>query len=311
MIEGERPEHPAGHAAAGRRHSPGGRRAQARRKARLGIGATAALAVIAGGGTLVATAGNAMAAGSSSSTTAPASGSSGRTQVRPFSVSGVLQSVGKKSLAFKLADDTVATATLTSKTVFTKTETMKPSALKNGKSVTVTGTTTNGVLAATRITVTPAFRRGAGGFSGFGGGTRTSLPPGSRPSLPAGFRPRAGATGPGAGGRPGFGAGGNFTFGTISGLSAGSFTLTEFNKDKVKVTTSASTVVTETVRTTKKGLKVGQELFIIGKEVNNTTVAAASVSQGTAGFGAFGRGFLGPRAGGPGGPPGGGTPTAA
>lgn len=319
MIEAERPEHPAGHAAAaGGRRSPARRRARARRKARLRIGATAALAVIATGSTGIATGamviaggGTAMAASSSptttpattapsappSSGTAPSTGNGGRTFTRPFSVSGVLKSVGKKSLAFKLADDTVATATLSSKTVYTKTENMKPSALKNGKRVTVTGTTTNGVLAASRIMVTSTSAVRAGGFGAGRGTTRPTLPAGSRPSVPANFRPRAGA------GR-GFGAGGNFAFGTISGLSGGSFTLTEFNQDKVKVTTSASTVITETVRTTKKGLKVGQELFIVGKEVNNTTVAAASVSQGTAGFGGFAFGGRG-RA------PGGGTGTAA
>lgn len=296
MIDVERPEQPAGPAAAGgRRRSPARRRTRARRKARLRIGATAALAVIAAGGTVIATSGDAMAAGSSSpSTTAPSP------TVRPFSVSGVLRSVGKNSLAFKLSDGTVATATLTSKTVYTKSENLKPSALSNGKRVTVTGTTKDGVLAATRIVVTSAIRGagfgpGAGGFRPGGGGA-------ARGSLPANFRPRAGGLAPRSGAR--FPAGGNFAFGTISGLSGGSFTLTEFNNDKVKVTTTSSTGVTETVRTTKKGLKVGQELFITGREVNNTTVAAASVSQGTAGLGPFGRfgpGGAGPRGAGPGG----------
>ncbi|MBO0692814.1 MAG: hypothetical protein J2P58_07950 [Acidimicrobiaceae bacterium] len=277
MIEPERPEHPA----------------RVRQNARLGIGATAALAaiaiggtVIAAGGTVLVTAGSAMAAGSSPK--APASGNAQRPAAAPFWVTGVLKSVGKKSLAFKLANGTVATATLSSSTVYRKTENLKPSALSNGKRVTVTGKTTSGVLAASRVVVTPAFRAGSGGFGPRAGVTRPSLPAGSRP------RPNAGPGGPAPRPRAGFGAGGNFAFGTISGLSGGSFTLTEPNNAKVKVTTSASTVVTETVRTTKTGLKLGQELLITGREVNNTTVAAATVSQGVTGFGPFGRPGRGP-----------------
>jgi hypothetical protein len=297
MIEVPRPEQPAGGTPpTGRRSSAARRRARVRRKARLRVGASATLAVIVAGGAVMATAGPAMAAGSSTKTKQPAAS-------KELSVTGTLESVGKNSLAFKLADDTVATATLSSSTLITKTENLKPSALKNGKSVTVTGTTTNGVLTASRIVVTQtAFRPGAGGFRPGAGAARGSLPEGFRPRAGGeGFRPGEGFRS-GEGFRPGegFGPGGNITFGTISGLSGGSFTLTEFNKDKVKVTTTASTVVTETVRTNKKGLTVGQELLVRGKEINNTKVAAASISQGNGGLGFFGRGGGGPGAGGPG-----------
>jgi Domain of unknown function (DUF5666) len=305
MIEVPRPEQPAGGTTpAGRRRSPARQRGRVRRKARQGIGATTALVVMATGGTMMTMTGTATAAGStkkasSSPTTTP------RQTTRPFTVTGVLVSVGAKSLAFRLADETVATATLTSKTVFTKSENLKPSALTNGKQVTVVGTTTDGVLAASRIVVLPAGSRlGAGGFAGFGGGVRRgSLPEGFRPRNGEGFRPREGFR-PGEG----FAGGGNIAVGTISGLSGGSFTLTSFNKTKEKVTTTASTAVTETVRTNKKGLTVGQQLLISGKEVNNTTVAAATVSQGTAGFGGFGRGAGGPGGAGRPGASGGGIP---
>lgn len=281
MIEVQGPEQPAGGSArAGRRGAPARRRARARRNARLGIGASAALAVMTAGGTVMATGGTAMAAGSSAKAQRPAAA--------PFSVTGVLESVGQKSLAFKLADGTVATATLTSSTTYTKTENLKASALSNGERVTVLGATTNGVVAASRIVVTPSGSGFGGGFRGRNGQTPGSLPEGFRPRPPGeGFRARGEGFPPGAG----------FNLGTISGLSGGSFTLTEPNKAKVKVTTSASTVVTKTVRTDKKGLTVGQELLIRGREVNNTTVAAASVTQGNAGF--FTRGGGGPGAGGP------------
>jgi hypothetical protein len=253
------------------------------RRTRLAAGtATAVLAIGASGGT-------ALAAGSS---TAPEGGRSGG-----LSVSGTLVSVGKSSLAFKLADGTVATATLSSSTVYTKTATVQASALKKGQTVTVTGTESAGVIPATRILV------GQGGFGGFGGRTGGGTGGGAGGGTPRSFP--EGATRPAGGNYEGFG-GGNFTaptFGTISAVSGTGFTLTEANKTTVKVTTSSSTTISETSKIAKSGLTVGQTLSIRGTEKSNTVVAAATVSEGNLGFAGFGGGAPGGAA-----PGGGSTP---
>jgi hypothetical protein len=240
------------------------------RRERFAAGATAAVLVVGVSG------GTAWAAGST--TTAPGANARGG----GFSVSGTLVSVGKSSLAFKLSDGTVATATLSSSTVYTKTATVKASALKKGQTVTVTGTESAGTIPATRITV------GGGGFGGFGGaGGRR---PGGAEGAGGSTTPRSFPEGAAGHFGEGFGGGGFTppTFGTISAVSGGNFTLTEANKTTVKVTTSSSTTISETSKITKSGLTVGQTLSIRGTEKSNTVVAASSVSEGNLGFAGFG-----------------------
>ena len=98
-------------------------------------------------------------------------------------------------------------------------------------------------------------------------------------------------TATGASGRGGF-AGGGATVGTVEAIKGSTLYVTDSSGNTVKVTTSAASNVTKTVDATVKGINPGDTVVVRGTQASDGTIAAQTISVGTAGAGGgfFGRG---------------------
>jgi len=117
--------------------------------------------------------------------------------------------------------------------------------------------------------------------SGSGTGSATAS------SLASRFRSlRAGAGAPsssaGAGSSSGFA---RPTAGTVAYLAGSTLYVTDAEGNTVKVTTSAATSVTKTVKASVKGIHPGETVTITGATGSNGTVSAGSISVGSSGGG--------------------------
>jgi Domain of unknown function (DUF5666) len=218
------------------------------------------------------------------------------------------------------------TVSWTSTTRFSKTATLTSASVKAGDCVTVTGTTSGGVITARSVVVSAAsstgsctsgfggggFVRGGGTFRGGGtGGTGSSTPPSSRP---------ANRTGTGAANLANLGVasgsvvsvaptsmvihGVSFSGAGFARRSAGSTAPstppTTAAPTNITVTLASSTTFTETVTATAASLAVGDCVMATGS-TNSTGAVAASVVRitatagqtCTAGFGGGGGRFFG------------------
>lgn len=97
-----------------------------------------------------------------------------------------------------------------------------------------------------------------------------------------------GGTGGSAGPSGGLGAG--ITFGTVKSVDGGTLYLTDPQGGTVKVTTGASTRVTESKQGAVGDLKPGQSVTVRGQRGSNGDIAATTVTEGApgGGFGGFG-----------------------
>lgn len=141
---------------------------------------------------------------------------------------------------------------------------------------------------------------GAGGFGGFGGGSRTGAATGTGTGTGAGTGAVPGA---GAGGASGGTGGSGVTIGTVKLVDGNTLYVTDSSGNIVKVTTGASTKVTE-AKTGKVGdLQPGQSVTVRGSQNSGGDIAATTVTEGAAtggfaGFGGFGGGGAGGSTGG-------------
>jgi hypothetical protein len=254
--------------------------------------------LIVGSAATLSACGGSTATATSSSTTAPAASSTTSGAATPGGTGanrgsfpgtfGTISTIGAASLTVKTAAGKSTTVTTTSATKVTVTTKGAAADLTNGATVRALGTVTGGVLAANSIEV-GALSDLNGGFAGAerpgGTGTGEGAPTGSRPT---GSRPTGSVPGGGYGG----GGAARFTpiTGTVSAITSGSFTLTESNGTAGEVTISSSTTITVIKSTTLSGLTVGQSVVVTGTTSASGTVAATSISQGNAGFGAGGFG---------------------
>jgi hypothetical protein len=96
------------------------------------------------------------------------------------------------------------------------------------------------------------------------------------------------ATGGGAGGGPGAGAGGSRpTTGTVAYLAGNTLYVTNPEGNTVKVTTSAATSVTKSVKTKVNGIHPGETVTVTGA-TSGGAVSAESISVGSSGGGLAG-----------------------
>jgi hypothetical protein len=111
---------------------------------------------------------------------------------------------------------------------------------------------------------------GAGGVSAAGGASA------------AGGGAAAGGGSAAAGGFAGrFGGAGGATIGEVSYVSGGTLYVTNTEGDTVKVTTSAASSITKTVKTDVHGIRPGETVIVRGAKGANGSVSAESVSVGT------------------------------
>jgi hypothetical protein len=138
----------------------------------------------------------------------------------------------------------------------------------------------------------------AGGFIGGvlveKGETSSSSPTSGAAGLASRFAAlRRGAAGAGAGAGSAFtggatGSNGGFarpTAGTVAYLAGSTLYVTNAEGNTVKVTTSAGTSVTKTVKSSVKGIHPGEALTVTGATGPNGAVSAESISVGTSGGG--------------------------
>ena len=151
-----------------------------------------------------------------------------------------------------------------------------------GDRLMVIGTTSNGTVAADRITdqgdaaSLPKNPMGqAGGLPGGYGGTGANRPTGG---VPGGEGPGGGFPGGGGpGGGPGGGGPGgmNGVGGTVKSISGDTITLTTGDGSTLKVTTTTSTVVSVVQKSSVSALAVGDSVVVTGKKKNGVVTATA------------------------------------
>ena len=101
-----------------------------------------------------------------------------------------------------------------------------------------------------------------------------------------------GSTAGGAGGAGSFFGGGGATIGTVTAIKGSTLYVTDSSGQTVKVTTSPAAAVTKTVSSSVKGIDPGDTVVVRGTAGRNGTVAAQSITDGSAGA-AGGLGFGG------------------
>jgi hypothetical protein len=123
------------------------------------------------------------------------------------------------------------------------------------------------------------------------GGSSPSTASGAAASLASRFRALRGGTGSTggsgiAGGSSSSGAGFTRpTAGTVAYLAGSTLYVTNSEGNTVKVTTSAATSVTKTVRTSVKGIHPGEAVTITGTSGSDGAISAESISVGSGGGG--------------------------
>ncbi len=159
---------------------------------------------------------------------------------------------------------------------------------------------------------------GTGGSAASGAGGSAASGAGGSAASGAGSSATSGAAAAGGGGFAGrfAGAAGGATIGEVSYISGSTLYVTNTEGNTVKVTTSAASSITKTVKTDVHGIHPGETVIVRGTEGSSGAVSAESVSVSTGAGGGLGALFgggasagAGARAGtgGPGGATGGGT----
>ncbi len=254
---------------------------------------------------------------------ATATGPSARGGAFP-GASGSVAAISGSSMEVQNAQTGQVTVSWKASTAFTKTATLTASSVAAGDCVTVTGTTTKGLLVARSVVVSKptdgsctrrAFAAGGFGRGSFGGAPTA----GGRSGPPAGGSGTAPTGGSGPGGRR-FGSAAGFSFAsgkvtsvTSTGLVLSGFSSADLAKGAkgastadttVKVGLASSTTYSETEAAASSALAVGDCVTATGQTSSTGAVSATTVritSTGgkscTTGFGGFG-GFGGGPAGG-------------
>jgi hypothetical protein len=164
--------------------------------------------------------------------------------------SGTALRIQDTSVVLKTPEGQLVTVTIRAPTTVRRQVAGSAADITDGVHVIVHGTDARGgSLAATQVII----------------GASPLVPPGSRPHLP---RPR----------HPGIAHG--FAIGTVTGASAGGFSVVMASNIDVPVTTSDSTIVLRLPRSSVSQLRAGERTDAFGSAGPHGTLAAASVDQG-------------------------------
>ncbi|MDQ6614474.1 MAG: DUF5666 domain-containing protein [Actinomycetota bacterium] len=172
---------------------------------------------------------------------------------------GSIRSISGTTLTLSAPDGSTVMVATSSSTAVTKAAAGAVADIKAGDHIVVRGRSEAGGVTAALIT-----DRGAGGTAG---------DPGAPPGI------------------------GNSLSGTVASVGNGTFTVAEAGGNPVKVSTTASTVVTVIQPSDVLALAVGDNVQVSGPSTNGT-VAAISIESGAAGVGPGGPGGGGPGGGG-------------
>ncbi len=198
---------------------------------------------------------------------AQAVGTQGTGFVRP--TQGKVTSI--KGSTFKVADVNVTTS---KSTAYTEAVSGAVSDLKVGDTVLASGTTTDGVLTATRLSQAELRANRATSSRGASDAPIGAPPPGAITN----------GNGPGFNQQGGPNAAGNFTVGEIKSITDGVLTLSVPDGTTTTVKTTATTTVTVNKKIAFKDLKVGDTVRVMGTATDGT-VAATEVTKGDQGPG--------------------------